>query len=61
MKLHFKFPSVVKSATVNLKPHLIAYYLYNLSSGFSLFYSVCPVLKAYEEIKRSRLVLIECV
>ena len=55
------FPSVVKSAAEQLKPHLIATYIYELSSRFSLFYNACPVLKAEENVKKARLVLIECV
>lgn len=55
------FPNIVKVATTQLKPHLIASYIFNLSSKFSLFYNACPVLKAEEETKNARLVLIECV
>jgi arginyl-tRNA synthetase len=55
------FPNIVKEATEQLKPHIIASYLYNLSSQFSLFYNACPVLKAEEKTKAARLVLIECV
>ncbi len=61
IKLLAEFPDIVKSATDNLKPHLIANYLYNLSSKFALFYSICPVLKAKEEIKQARLLLILCI
>lgn len=55
------FPNIVKVATTQLKPHLIASYIFNLSSKFSLFYNACSVLKAEEETKNVRLVLIECV
>ncbi len=61
IKVLGKFPEVVKGATEQLKPHLIATYLYNLSSQFSLFYNACPVLKAEKDVKESRLVLIDCV
>lgn len=61
IKMLGNFTSVVKEATEQLKPHLIASYVYNLSSQFSLFYNACPVLKAEEEVKKARLVLIECV
>jgi arginyl-tRNA synthetase len=56
-----QFPDILKHATEELKPHIIASYLYNLSSQFSMFYNACPVLKAEENVKRARLVLIECV
>ncbi|MBW2974714.1 arginine--tRNA ligase [Candidatus Woesearchaeota archaeon] len=61
IKLLGKFPGVVKSATGQLKPHLISSYIYSLSAGFSMFYNACPVLKAEEDVKKARLVLIECV
>ncbi len=61
IKLLGKFPEVVKNASEQLKPHLVASYLYNLSSQFSLFYNACPVLKADEGLKKTRLVLIESV
>ncbi len=61
IKILGNFPDIVKTVTEQLKPHIIANYLYELSSSFSLFYSSCPVLKADEELKKARLVLIECV
>ena len=61
IKLLGNFPNTVKEVTEQLKPHIITNYLYTLSSNFSLFYSACPVLKAEENIKKARLVLIECV
>ena len=61
IKLLGNFPDILKEATEQLKPHLIANYLYNLSSQFSVFYGACPVLKAEEELKKARLILIECV
>jgi len=56
-----KFPELIKSATEQLKPHLISTYIYELSSKFSIFYNACHVLKAEEKVKKARLVLIECV
>ena len=55
------FPVVVKEATEQLKPHLIATYIFELSSKFSVFYNDCPILKAEENVMEARLVLIECV
>ncbi|MBU1004692.1 MAG: arginine--tRNA ligase [Nanoarchaeota archaeon] len=55
------FPAVVKGASEQLRPHMIAVYLYELSSKFSVFYNACPVLKADEKLMGARLVLIECV
>ncbi|WP_431686818.1 arginine--tRNA ligase [Hahella sp. NBU794] len=38
-------------------PHLLCSYLYELSGEFSSFYEVCPVLKAEEPVRSSRLML----
>ncbi|HLC97094.1 MAG TPA: arginine--tRNA ligase [Candidatus Nanoarchaeia archaeon] len=56
-----KFPEVVKEATEQLKPNLIANYIFELSSKFSHFYNACPVLKAAPEHRKARLILIKCV
>jgi len=61
IKMLGNFPSVLKNATEQLKPHLISSYIYSLSSSFSLFYNSCHILKADEDVKKARLVLIECV
>jgi len=53
------FPNMVENATSQLRPHLITTYIYALSSKFSHFYNACPVLKAEENLKKARLVLIE--
>jgi arginyl-tRNA synthetase len=60
IKLLGNFPKIVKDATEQLKPHLISNYVYTLSSQFSLFYNACPVLRADEDVRKARLVLIEC-
>ncbi|MBW2989536.1 arginine--tRNA ligase [Candidatus Woesearchaeota archaeon] len=60
IKLLGRFPEAVKSATEQSKPHIISTYAYDVSSSFSLFYNSCPVLKAEEDVKKARLVLIEC-
>ena len=61
VKLLSNFPDVVSNATGQLEPHIIATYLFMLSSQFSLFYNVCPVLKSEEKLMKTRLVLIDCV
>jgi len=61
VKLLNNFPDVVSNATEQLEPHIIATYLFMLSSQFSLFYNACPVLKVEDKLMRARLVLIDCV
>lgn len=56
-----EFPDVVNKAANQLRPHLIANYLYILSHHFNEFYHKLNILKAEEKIKNARLILIECV
>ncbi|MFI7609419.1 arginine--tRNA ligase [Micromonospora sp. NPDC049366] len=51
------FPRVVDEVAVNLEFHHLAGYLYRLAATFSAFYERCPVLRADEPLRESRLVL----
>ena len=52
------FPEVVAAMEIDLRPHALCTYLYELSTSFSVFYDQCPVLAAGEEaIRDSRLFL----
>lgn len=55
------FPSVVESAADELKPNLIAGYLYTLASTYSRFYIKCPVLTAEQKIRERRLLTVHAV
>jgi len=55
------FPLVIEQSTKQLRPHLIANYLYSLSQSLSEFYHNCQVLKEREDLKKARLLLIYCV
>jgi arginyl-tRNA synthetase len=55
------FPDVVESAASELKPNLIAGYLYNLASTYSRFYIQCPVLSADEKTRRRRILIVHSV
>ena len=48
-------------AANDLKPHLIANYLYSLAQGFNEYYHRHQVLKAEEKVKGARLLLISAV
>lgn len=53
-----EFSSVVQVVAVELRPHHLCTYLYELASAFSSFYDACSVLNADDEaIKQSRLFL----
>lgn len=54
-----QFPEIIKAATEQLKPHILAEYIYQLALKFSKFYESQPVLTAEdEETKNARLALV---
>jgi len=61
IKLLSKYPSILEKSSKELKPHILANYLYDLAEAFNLFYQLLPVLKAEENLKNSRLKLVESV
>ncbi|CAJ35976.1 arginine--tRNA ligase [Methanocella arvoryzae] len=52
-------PYVIKNASTELKPHVIAIYARELAEAFNQFYRVSPVLIAEPELKEARLALVE--
>lgn len=61
VKLISSFPEVAAKATADLKPHLIAAYLYFLAQKFNEYYHVHQILKAGEKIKDARILLISAI
>ncbi len=61
LKEVIKFPVVVENAWINKSPHLIANYLYSLAAAFNEFYEYNPVLKASEETRNMRILLVRQV
>ena len=53
-----KFYDIAEKAGSELKPNIIASYIYSLATLFSKFYDRCPVLNAEEDVKKRRLLLI---
>jgi len=51
-----KFPEVIKEASENLRPHLIAAYANELNNLFKDFYSKCRVIGTKQEEKRLALI-----
>ncbi|KOX03232.1 arginine--tRNA ligase [Micromonospora profundi] len=51
------FARVVDEVAVSLEFHHLAGYLYRLAATFSTFYERCPVLRADDPVRESRLVL----
>jgi arginyl-tRNA synthetase len=56
-----KFPEIIKNAAHQYKPYLLANYLYELAKQFNEYYHKYPVLKVEQEIKKARLLLINCI
>lgn len=54
-----KFQEIVDKAGRELKPNIVANYLYELSSLFSKFYKECPVLSAGKTVRERRLLLVD--
>ncbi len=52
-----QFPEVVAAVAHQCYPHLLCNYLYELSDAFMKFYEQCPVLRADEPKRTSRLLL----
>jgi len=61
VKFLSNFPQVALKATHDLRPHLIASYLYSLAQKFNEYYHIHQVLKAEEKVKDARLLLISAV
>lgn len=51
-----EYETVLNEATVEMAPHKLANYLYELAQEFSRFYENCPVAGSEEEIERAKLV-----
>ena len=53
------FGSTLEAVAAECRPNFLCNYLYELAGRFSRFYENCPVLKAEEPLRKSRLVLCE--
>jgi arginyl-tRNA synthetase len=54
-----RFGEVVDLVARELKPHHLCAYLYELATRYSGFYENCPVLQSDEQVRSSRLALVE--
>ncbi len=61
IRLLSRFPETVEAAASNYKPLLVARYLLDLSQAFNNFYHQHQIIKAEEETKKARLLLIAAV
>ena len=51
------YPTAIESTLDTFSPHKLCTYVYDLASDFTAFYEHCPVLKADEPVRSSRLAL----
>lgn len=52
-----RYGEVIESAAVDYRPNYLTNYLYELAQKFSIFYTNCPVLKAADDKRPTRLML----
>ncbi len=55
------YPDIIKKAAESFKPNFLCNYLISLCSIFNEYYHKYPVLKADEDVKKARLLLIYCI
>ena len=56
-RLHVRFGEILPGVLEDFRPNLLANYLLELARAFHAFFEACPVLKAAEEQRLSRLAL----
>ena len=56
IKKILEYKNVLDEAVVEMAPHKLANYLYEVSQEFSRFYENCPVVGSNEEAERVKLV-----
>ncbi len=59
IKIISEFEEVVKRASDELKPNLIAIYVYEVASAFSKFYKECKVIGVEEKVEMRRLLMVD--
>ena len=52
-----QFAEIVPQVLHDFRPNILANYLFELANSFHVFYEACPVLKAEEPVRASRLAL----
>ena len=59
IKIISEFEDVVERASGELKPNLIAIYVYEIASQFSKFYKECKVIGTDENVEKRRLLMVD--
>lgn len=61
IKIISEFEEIVERASGDLKPNLIAIYVYDVASQFSKFYKECKVIGEKPEVEKRRLLMVDSV
>ena len=61
LKVVSNFPESLNKATIELRPHIIATYLYTLAQKFNEYYHIHQILKADKKIRDARILLISAI
>ncbi len=59
LELMYRFPELVKFATIEYRPNLIAGYCLELARAFNRFYVNCPVISKQQELQVQRVLLVK--
>jgi arginyl-tRNA synthetase len=51
------YPTAIDETFASYSPHKLAIYLFDLAQDFTAFYEHCPVMRADEPVRSSRLAL----
>ena len=51
------YPTAIDTTLDSYSPHKLCTYVYDLASDFTSFYEHCPILKADEPLRSSRLAI----
>ncbi len=61
IELLYSYPDIIVNSVKQMKPHVLARYLYELAQEFTGFYHSCPIIKENPKLRNLRLLLCESI
>jgi arginyl-tRNA synthetase len=61
IELLYSYPDIISDSVKQMKPHVLARYLYELAQEFTGFYHSCPIIKEKPKLRNLRLLLCESI
>ncbi len=61
IELLYSYPDIISNSVNQMKPHILARYLYELAQEFTGFYHSCPIIKEKSQLRNVRLLLCESI